>query len=63
MKAQTIWEYKYVYMKSKTDSADIEGMLNDMGSQGWELTSVIGGSGDDPFYAQIHSYIFKRPKL
>ncbi|MHA2252465.1 MAG: DUF4177 domain-containing protein [Candidatus Kariarchaeaceae archaeon] len=62
MKNQTYWEYKYVYMKSDTnDIAKIEGLLNDLGNQGWELTYVV--EAGDRFHAKIHGYFFKRPKL
>ncbi len=56
------WEYNYVYLKTNTnDSNRIHSMQNDLGSQGWELVSVIeAGEGHQ---AKIHSYIFKRPRL
>ena len=63
MKAQTMCEYNYIYMKTRTDDTRIESMFNELGSQGWELVSVIGGVEDDATSARIHSYIFKRPKL
>ncbi len=56
------WEYRYVYMKTNTnDVRRIEQMLNDMGTQGWELASAIeAGEGHS---AKIHSYFFKRLRL
>ncbi len=35
----TLWEYRYVYMKTNTDSGEIEYMLNEMGSTGLELVN------------------------
>jgi len=63
MKAQTVWEYRYEYLKTRTDDVDIEVMLNDLGSQGWELVTVVFGSGSIPSDATIHGYFFKRPRL
>jgi hypothetical protein len=63
MKAQTVWEYTYVYFKTRTDDLQIEVMLNDMGSRGWELVSVVFGTGSMPSDAMIHGYFFKRPRL
>jgi len=38
-------------------------MLNDLGSQGWELVSMIGRTGEVPDNAKIHGYILKRTRL
>ncbi|MHA2170522.1 MAG: DUF4177 domain-containing protein [Candidatus Kariarchaeaceae archaeon] len=58
----TNWEYHYVYMKTNTnDSERIQAMLNDLGNQGWELVSVI--EAGERRFCEIHSYIFKRPRL
>ncbi len=60
MKARTYWEYRYVYFKTDTDDGRIESMLNDLGSEGWELVNVVYAG--DPIRAKLHSYVFKRPK-
>lgn len=49
-------------MKSDTNDVNrIEGMLNELGNQGWELTYVI--EAGDRLNAKIHGYFFKRPQL
>ena len=58
MKAQTLWEYKFIYKKTRTDESQMESFLNDLGEQGWELVSVIFRLG-----IFMLGYIFKRPKL
>ena len=58
----TLWEYRYVYMKTNTDSGDIEYMLNKMGGSGWELVNIVTGTGGS-HDAKIHGYIFKRPVI
>ena len=57
----TLWEYRYIYLKSSTNSDQIELMLDEMGSDGWELINVISAGGGLGRDAVIHSYIFKRP--
>lgn len=56
----TLWGYRYVYMRTNTDSDDIEYMLNEMGGTVWELVNVISGTGGTPNDAKIHGYIFKK---
>ena len=63
MKARTMWEYKYIYMKTRTDDMSIEMMLNELGGDGWELVSVFGGTDNTSSNATIHSYVFKRPRI
>lgn len=48
------WEYKRVWWEGGNDG--IEGELNRLGAEGWELiTMVFGGAGP--------TFLFKRPKL
>ena len=52
--ANPVWEYKVVTMtKATTDSAESE--LNQLGQDGWELTTRLGGSDGS-------SLVFKRRK-
>ncbi len=54
------WEYKYIYDRTDTNNKGIERKLNEIGKQGWELVSVIFGTGQHQDRAKVHSYIFKR---
>ena len=55
------WEYRYVYLKTETRAEyEINNMLNEMGSQGWELMKVVIGTGESSGNATIHGYYFKR---
>ncbi len=52
--ASPVWEYKVVTMKkAATDSAEDE--LNELGQEGWELATRLGGSDGT-------SLVFKRRK-
>ena len=52
--ANPVWEYKVVTMKkAATDSAEDE--LNELGQEGWELATRLGGSDGT-------SLVFKRRK-
>tara|TARA_B100001146_G_C15857710_1_gene296353 strand:- start:11 stop:430 length:420 start_codon:yes stop_codon:yes gene_type:complete len=51
--ANPVWEYKVVTMTATTDSAENE--LNQLGQDGWELITRMGGSDGS-------SLVFKRRK-
>jgi hypothetical protein len=40
------WEYKVLFIKSTQDFVDVEAILNEHGSDGWEAFAVQGERGE-----------------
>ena len=57
----TQWEYRIVE-NSDAAYSQIAEMLNDLGSQGWELVSVKGRKpGTESIFLKLNVFYFKRP--
>jgi hypothetical protein len=51
------WEYRLVGAMHLTTDASATELLNDLGSEGWELVAIDTSRSDHP------RYVFKRPSL
>ena len=60
------WEYKTAplkttgWLKAKMDMAEIDSKLNELGSEGWELTGVTPLAADYGKTGEV-LFLFKRP--
>ena len=57
--SKTRWEYEHAYSEVD-DDAELDQVLKDRGSQGWELVSVVEQADEDNGDRHLHMF-FKRP--